>query len=291
MWSCPGSTPFLRLSLSYPASRCSAGRQSLRGLSQEDSRHFIEAASGIQPSPGLVTAIYDHTEGNPFFMAKVIRLLSERGELAWEGAVGLPNIGIPEGVREVIGQRLNRLSELCNQTLTIASIIGREFDFKLLRILRSEATDEELLWALDEALKAHLVEELPGPGERYQFTHALVQQALAQELSAGRKARLHAQIGEALEEMYRANPEAHAAELAYHFAEAASVTGPEKLARYSLLAGERALAAYAWEQAQAHFQRALAVKEGQPMDAEPPPCCSGWAALRQQRWRGTECMR
>jgi tetratricopeptide (TPR) repeat protein len=125
-----------------------------------------------------------------------------------------------------------------------------------------------LLWALDEALKAHLVEELPGPGERYQFTHALVQQAMAQELSAGRKARLHAQIGEALEEMYRANPEAHAAELAYHFAEAASVTGPEKLARYSLLAGERALAAYAWEQAQAHFQRALAVKEGQPMDAE-----------------------
>jgi predicted ATPase len=152
-------------------------RQPLRGLSREDARCFIESAAGIQPSPRLVEAIYAHTEGNPFFMTEVIRLLSEGGGATWAETNGRPGIRIPEGVREVIGQRLNRLSELCNQTLTIASIIGREFDFKLLRILGSEASEEQLLWALDEALKAHLIEELSGPGERYQFTHALVPQA------------------------------------------------------------------------------------------------------------------
>src|SRR5918999_825225 len=51
----------------------------LRGLTQEDARCFIESAAGIQPSPRLVEAIYAHTEGNPFFMTEIIRLLSEGG--------------------------------------------------------------------------------------------------------------------------------------------------------------------------------------------------------------------
>jgi predicted ATPase len=141
-------------------------RQPLRGLSREDARSFIESAAGMQPSQKLVEAVYTHTEGNPFFMTEVIRLLSEGRGLTWEESAGPSSIGIPEGVREVIGQRLNRLSDRCNQALTMASIVGRGFDFKLLRILSSEASDEELLRALDEALKAHLIEELPGAGER-----------------------------------------------------------------------------------------------------------------------------
>jgi predicted ATPase len=201
-------------------------------------------------------------------MTEVIRLLAERGELTSEESGGPQGIRIPEGVREVIGQRLNRLSERCNQTLATASIIGREFDFKLLKALSSGITDDQLLQVVDEALSAHLIEEAPGSGERYQFTHALIQQTLVEELSTSRRVRLHARIGQALEELYGADAEAHAAELAYHFAEAESVLGPEKLVRYSLLAGERALAAYAWEDALGHFERGLAAKEGQAMDAE-----------------------
>jgi DNA-binding CsgD family transcriptional regulator len=171
-------------------------------------------------------------------------------------------------VREAIGQRLNRLSEQCNQVLATASVIGREFDFKLLSILGAGITEERLLEVIDEALQAHLIEEVPGEIDHYQFSHALVQQTLAEELSTSRRARLHARIGEALETLYGANAEVHAAELAYHFAEASPATGPEKLAHYSSLAGERALSAYAWEDALAHFQRGLAAKEGQPTDAE-----------------------
>jgi DNA-binding CsgD family transcriptional regulator len=253
-------------------------RKPLRGLSQEDTRRFIEAAAGIQPSSGLVEAIYAHTEGNPFFMAEVIRLFSEGGGLVWEETSGRQGIRIPEGVREVIGQRLNRLSDLCNQTLTIASIVGREFDFKLLRILSSGATDEQSLRALDEALKAHLIEELLGPGERYQFTHALVQQTLAEELSASHRVRLHARIAEALEGLYGAEAEVHAGELAYYFAEAVSITGPAKLAHYSLLAGERALATYAWEEALQYLQRGLEAK-GVPLTSREPARDAEEAAL------------
>ena len=94
-------------------------------MSQEDTGRFIEATAGMQPPQALVDTIYDHTEGNPFFMTEVVRLLSEQNRLTTEWTQEFSNISIPEGVREVIGQRLNRLSELCNQVLTTASVIGR----------------------------------------------------------------------------------------------------------------------------------------------------------------------
>jgi DNA-binding CsgD family transcriptional regulator len=115
---------------------------------------------------------------------------------------------------------------------------------------------------LEEALAAKVIEELPSLMGHYQFSHALIQQTLAAELSTTRKVHLHARIAQALEELYGVDAQVHAAELAYHFAEAEAVAGTEELVRYSRLAGERALAAYAYEEALAHFQRALTAKEG-----------------------------
>ena len=92
--------------------------------------------------------------------------------------------------------------------------------------------------------------------------------------------RLHAQIAEALEELYGDYAEAHAAELAHHFAEAEAVLGMEKLVKYSLLAGERALGTYANEEALAHFQRGLTSKQGQPMDADTAALLFGFACAR-----------
>ena len=255
-------------------------RELLRGLSLEDTGDFVQVAAGLRPPQGLVESIYLQTEGNPFFMGEVIRLLAEQGELREVDLDETPSIRIPEGVREVIGQRLNRLSEQCNQTLTTASVIGREFDFKLLSALRDDLTEDQLLQVIDESLDAHLLEDSPGSAGRYQFTHALIHETLLSELSAARRVRLHVRIGQALEELYGTGAEAHAAELARHFAEAEPVLGPEKLVKYSLLAGERALAPYTWEEALTHFERALAAKEGQPMDAETAALLFGLARAR-----------
>ncbi len=97
-------------------------RQVLRGLGLDELGQFIEATTGVQLSHELTGALYSHTEGNPFFMTEVIRLLSESGELSGDHIGAPQGLKLPEGVREVIGQRLNRLSELCNQVLTTASI-------------------------------------------------------------------------------------------------------------------------------------------------------------------------
>ena len=235
-------------------------RQPLKGFNREDTRLFIGARSAVHPSQNLVEAIHSQTEGNPFFLTEVMRLLADRGETAseWAGDTLAPRI--PEGVRDAIGQRLNRLSEGCNQVLTIASVIGREFDLQLVRALMEDVDERKLLALVDEALEAHLLEELPGVADRYQFSHALVRGTLLSEMSTSRRVRLHLRVGEALETIYGTEAEDHAAELARHFAEAEAISGPEKLVRYSLLAGEQALAAYAWEEAREHFQRGLEAK-------------------------------
>ena len=145
--------------------------------------------------------------------------------------------------------------------LATASIIGREFDFRLLNIVIGGTSEDQLFQAMDEAVAVHLIEDIPGQMDRYQFRHTLFQQTLAEEVTTSRKVRLHAKIGQALEELYGENAGAHAAELAHHFAGAQTSASRDKLARYSLLAGERALAADAHEDALAHLEKALTARD------------------------------
>ena len=251
----------------------------LRGLNQEDVRRFIEIAAGVTPPSALVDSVYTQTEGNPLFVTEVVRLLVQEGELSPEKVreTGSWTIRIPEGVREVIGRRLNRLSQRCNEALTSASILGREFTIAQLRPLVEEVTEDRLFEVLEEALGARVIEELPQSVGRYQFTHALIQETLTTELSLTRRVRLHARIAETLEELYIDDAKSHAAELAYHFAQAESLLGTEKLVRYSLAAGEKELISYAWEEAQAHFEQGLAAR-GIPIggtDPAPDSECAG----------------
>ena len=243
-------------------------REELGGLEAESVGQLIRDVSGAEPSPELIQAIYGHTEGNPFFMTEVIRLLGQGHSTEDPQTDGFEELEIPQSVLEVIGQRLNRLSDECVSALTTGAVIGRQFDFRLLVKLSDETTETELLELVDEALAAYLIQEVPGQGDVYQFSHALVQQTLRERISTSRRVRLHARIGETLETLYGDQPGSHAAELAYHFAEAEPVLGPEKLVKYSLLAGERALSTYAYEEALVHFQRLLSAKEHQPDDTE-----------------------
>lgn len=241
----------------------------LRGLGRDDIGRFVEATCGLAPPAELVSLIHTQTEGNPLFVTEIVRLLVQEGELTPERLIDEKSwsLRIPEGVREVIGRRLDRLTERCNETLTVASVIGREFSHDQLKAL-IDVSEERLLDVLEEALAAHVIEELPRSLDRYQFSHALIQETLTGELSLTRRVRLHARIGEALEQLYAGEADRHSAELAYHFAEAQTLLEPAKLVRYSLLAGEAALAAHAHEQALAHFERALAARDDRVMDDE-----------------------
>jgi DNA-binding SARP family transcriptional activator len=251
-------------------------RVSLRGLTESEVARFIEASVGMTPPVALARAVHRQAEGNPLFMTEVVRLLVQEQALT-AAAVSTRDwsIRVPEGVREVIGRRLDRLSAPCNEVLRLGSVIGRQFGLDQLRMLVDETSDDELLALLEQALAARVVEE--AAVGRYQFTHTLIQETLLEELSTTRRVRLHARIAEALEELYGNEAEAHASELARHFAEAETVLGHAKLVRYSQIAGEQALAAHAYDEGLAYFAQALAAKEGQPVDDETAKLLFGLA--------------
>ncbi len=141
----------------------------LRGLIRDDVGRFIELASGVTPPGGMVDAVHRQTEGNPLFVTEVVRLLVQEGELNQDPSTGSArteergswSVRIPEGVREVIGRRLDRLSERCNETLTVASVVGRECTLDQLSPLIEDISADRLLEVLEEALAARVLEELP----------------------------------------------------------------------------------------------------------------------------------
>jgi tetratricopeptide (TPR) repeat protein len=154
--------------------------------------------------------------------------------------------------------------------------------------------EEALLQALDEGLKALLVEPLPSRGgEWYQFRHALIRDALYESISPSRRARFHATIARALETVVGERVEDRAAELARHSACAGVLVSQTMLAKYSCMAGERLLAVHAFEEAAVHFERAWQVRKVLPFDAAAAATLVGLGCAqaataarwnRQQQW-------
>lgn len=240
----------------------------LRGLSEASVERFIQLTAGIDPPPELVATVHRETEGNPFFVSEVVRLLVSDGRLDEALDAGSWTMTIPDGVREAIGLRLSRLSDSCNTLLAMASVIGREFDIAVLESA-SGLSDDDLMAALEEAIAARVVTDAPQAGGRYRFSHALIRDTLYEELPTPRRARLHGRIGAVLEAVHSTRLERHLDELAHHFIEAAQAGSVEKGVGYAARAGQQAAERLAYEEAAAHYGRALqALEIGQaPADA------------------------
>jgi DNA-binding SARP family transcriptional activator len=242
-------------------------RIELAGLGAADIERYIEVTAGTAPPPELIAAIHTETEGNPLFVGEMVRLLAAEGHLAELDARALSELGVPQGVREVIGRRLGRLSAESQHVLTLASVLGREMDLGALERLTQRAS-EELLEVLDEAVAARVLTAVPGAPGRVRFAHALIRETLYDQLTAPRRVQLHRRAGEALEELYARDSAPHLAELAHHFFEAAPGGDLGKALGYSRRAGERAVALLAYEEGARYYELALqALELKQPYEA------------------------
>jgi DNA-binding CsgD family transcriptional regulator len=243
-------------------------RVHLGGLTAEEVHDFIAAATGTPPPAWLAASLYRQTEGNPLFLREIVRFLEQQGLFGADQATApasLPAaIRIPEGVREVIGRRLNLLSPSCNEVLALAAVIGRGFSDDLL-LRAAGGDDRKLTDTLDEALGAHIIEERTDG--RYQFAHHLIRMTLYDELRPARRRQLHRAVGGALEASRRGDLDAALPELARHFLAAGDL---DRATDYATRAGQRAEALLAFEDAVQLFQTALDALEqrGDPDEAE-----------------------
>src|SRR6266508_558134 len=212
----------------------------LGGLDQRDVASFVGLVAGVEPPPELAAAVYRQTDGNPFFVTEIVRLLTSRGRLGQAEATSPLADGLPEGVKAVVAERLGRLSDSCRRVLEVAAVVGRDFELRVLQPACGLDADR-LLELLEEAEAARVVGVVAGGLGRWRFAHALVREVLCEGLPAARRVRLHGRVGEALEDVYAADPGPHLAELAHHFVAAAPGGQVARAVRAATLAGRRAL--------------------------------------------------
>jgi tetratricopeptide (TPR) repeat protein len=248
-----------------------ARRLSLSGITEPDVARLIELTTGQAASPDVVAAVHARTEGNPLFVGEVARFLAAEDRLGSSISAARAEVAVPAGVREVIGRRLGRLSQGCTRILTLASVLGREFDLIEVERVTGLSTDR-LLDDLEEAASARLISDVPGVLGRLRFSHALIRDALYEGIPGARRIRLHADVGALLEDLYRDDTEAHLSELAHHFVLAAPGGEVDRAVAYARRAGERAVRLLAYEEAVRLFEMALeALQLRRPVD-QPTRC-------------------
>ena len=226
----------------------------LKGLDADEVAAYVRQRASVEPSPALLDRVYEETEGNPFFLSEVVNLLVQEDTLDSES---VSDITLPDGVREALGRRLDRLSAEANELLQVAAVMGRDFAYETL-VLLGDREPEALLGMIEESIAAQVIEEIP-PAGRYRFTHALMQETLREELSTTRRVRLHGTIAEALEQHPGEETAERVALLARHYRESSLLTAKHaaKARQYSMIAAEIALGQFAWADAVEHAAAAL----------------------------------
>jgi DNA-binding CsgD family transcriptional regulator len=212
-----------------------------------------------EPSDEFVAAVYSLTEGNPFFAEEICTSLIASGDIYYADdqwrRKPLSQIDIPDNVQRVVQRRVSRISQSARRLIDLAAVSGRSFDFAVLQNL-TRHSDKELLVLIKELMAARLVVE--ESADRFAFRHALTREALYGQLLVRERQALHAQLVQAIEQIYPDALESHLEALAYHAFEAGLWP---KTIEYAQRAGEKALALYAPHAAVEQFTRALKAAE------------------------------
>jgi tetratricopeptide (TPR) repeat protein len=252
-----------------------ATRMALRRLPASGVDALLEAMSGRPAPASFARVVFHETEGNPFFVEEVFQHLAEEGRLFtsdgnWRSDLHVDTLNVPEGVRLVIGRRLERLSETARRVLTTGAVLGRTFSLALLEELESGpggAGPDAMLDAIEEAERAHLVTPHGnGRDAQYMFGHELIRQTLADALSMPRRQRLHGRIALAIETLHASQLAKHVSMLAHHFYQAGAAADVEKTTDYLVQAADQAHATAAHEEAFGYLEHARSLWEGDRSD-------------------------
>ena len=238
-------------------------RIDLGGLSRAEVASFLEHAALSDDGDDLAGPVHRETEGNPFFIEEIVQDLGAAGTTR---AAAASDLAIPDSVREMVEQRLARLSPACHRLLDVASVLGGEFELRTLQGAAGMPMNE-VLDTLAEADDARIVTEVPHQPGRFSFAHSLVRRTLYDDLGQARRINLHQRAAESIEGLYGDRLDEHLPQLAHHYLAAAPSGQLDKAVDYALAAGRRATAQLAFEEAISHFRSGLGLLETAGTDA------------------------
>ena len=223
-------------------------------LTPSEHRALVElAAGGGKLSDDLAGRLLAATEGNPLFTKELVRSLLDSGGIARDdsgtlnlsGATGISSDALPETIQQAVEARIERLPEDVRDVLSIASVLGKTFEF---RDLESVAQDAK---GLDEAIdrlvrEGLLEEERESRGDRLAFASGIVRDVLYGALSRRKRRTLHRAYADLLEKRHQGRLDRLYPELVHHFSEG---DVPEKAVDYSLKLAKKSLDAFSPEEA------------------------------------------
>jgi DNA-binding SARP family transcriptional activator/predicted ATPase len=246
-------------------------------LDQAAGQDFIETFLDSEPNrlgPRFREMFYRQTQGHPLFTIELLRGLQERGDLVqdpegrWIEGPALDWETLPARVEGVIAEHIGRLTDSLQEVLRTASVEGEKFTAEV--VARVQAADEqEILARLSDKLdRRHRLVSALGImriGDQrisqYRFRHILFQKYLYNSLDQVERARLHEEVGTALEALYGEAAEEIAVQLAWHFQFAGIA---KRTVFYLHQAAKKAARLSAYEEAIAHFTKALELLETLP---------------------------
>lgn len=228
-------------------------RMPLSGISEDAVAALLEQQTGDFVTGGLAREIHAATDGNPFFVTEVARLLAtDRTRPVGGRATPLQ---LPEELKVTVARRLQCLPAGGRKVLALAAVLGQEFELPVLTRLAGLGP-AALLDVLDAARAASIVEEIAIG--RWRFAHALLRESLYETSTPAERADAHHQAARALEELHAAGGPGRVAELAHHCYEAGSLGDPAKAVHYLDAAARDAVSALAFEEAALLWTRSLA---------------------------------
>lgn len=222
--------------------------QALGRLTRDELRRWVDAAfHGQEVEREFLAYLYRQTEGNPLLVVQTMRTLIDEGDIWFEQGRWtwhpVSELRLPHGVVDLLGRRLAKLSASDREVLTVAAVVGREFD---LRVVQDAAgvPVEALHAAIERGVRASVIQPAHGRGsDRYVFVHTLLIEALCKPLDVRTLQHMHARVALAL---CTRTPDA-VAEIAMHFDRADDAVQAHA---FALAASQRARRVYAHGEAE-----------------------------------------
>ena len=249
----------------------------LAPFTRSEHRELLSTLMGGSPfADELAARLFEGTEGNPFFTKELIRSLLDAGNIVrdktgvWSlpGGVNISAESLPATIQKAVEKRIGRLPEDLRDLLSIASVMGKTFDFRDLESLTGAKGD--LDDAVDKLIQEGLVEEeRRSRGDTLTFTSVVVREVLYAEVSRRKRRSLHRKYAAQLEKRHSGKLERIYPRLVYHYSEA---DDPEKTVEYGLKHARRSLEAFSPEEAVRSVKTALEFIdedwEGEPIEGE-----------------------
>ena len=217
-------------------------------FAEDDVAGLVAGVTGAPPAPDLVRVIAERSGGNPFLATELARQLARQ-----DTSADAARAAVPDSVRVITRARLAELAEPTRSVLESAAVLGARFRRDVLAQLTGVPAGE-LADALAAGRDARLLEPA-GPGED-RFRHDLVRDAIYDAIPEADREELHAQAGGVLAALAGRGRDVDDAEVAYHLVRAGPAAAGQA-AEYARRAGDRAMAALAFEDA-AHWYEHVA---------------------------------